>query len=83
MTILMLLLGCAEEVTQTPACERYVACLDARDEQRGTTTDMLRFEAEGDCWGSPAGADLCDRACSNGLSWLLESETDLPEVCSS
>lgn len=82
MSILLLLLACAE-VTQTPACERYVACLDARDAARGTTTDMLRFEAAGDCWGTPAGADLCDRACANGLTWLLESETDLPEVCSS
>jgi hypothetical protein len=81
MTLLLLLLGCAE-VSQTPTCEEYVACLGARDEARGTTTDMLRFEAQGDCWGSPAGADLCDRACTNGLAWLQESETDLPEACS-
>lgn len=77
---LLLFLGCAE-VTQTPACASFVACVGARDAARGATTDVVRFEPAGECWGTPAGADLCDRACVNGLAWLRESEPDLPEAC--
>ena len=65
--MLFLLFACAEEVVQTPACAAYVACVEATDAARGTSTDLLRFQPGGDCWGSPAGAELCDHACDNGL----------------
>jgi hypothetical protein len=80
MLLLTLLLGCAE-VTQTPSCADFVACVDARDAADGAETDTLRFEPTGDCWGSPDGQALCDRACSSGLEWLRESYDDLPEAC--
>lgn len=76
----LILFGCAE-VTQTPACSSFVACVGARDEASGATTDVVRFEPNGDCWGTPAGADLCDRACENGLAWLRETEPNLPAEC--
>ena len=78
--ILLLLLACAE-VAQTPACASFVACVAARDAEQGATTDVLRFEPSGACWGSPAGADLCDRSCENGLAWLRDTEPNPPEAC--
>lgn len=81
MTLPLLLLFACADVSQSPACATYVSCVEARDAARGSSTDLLRFQPDGECWGTPAGADLCDRACTNGLAWLQESETDLPEVC--
>lgn len=76
------LLGCEGEITPTPACEAYVACLSARDEARGLNTDMVRFEAGGACWGSHESAEFCDGGCARGLAWLQEAEADtLPGEC--
>lgn len=74
---LLLLFACASEVTQTEACAQFVSCAQARDPD----VDTLRFEAAGDCWGSAAGADLCDRACVNGLAFLRDTEPTLPDAC--
>lgn len=82
MFIFLTLLGCAEVVEQSAACEQYVSCLDARDAELGLQTNTLRFEPNGACWGGAEGAALCDRACDNGLQWLQEADPDLPELCS-
>lgn len=74
---LTLLLACAE-VVQTPACAEFVACVEATDAARGATTDVVRFQPDGDCWGSPAGAELCDHACVNGLP---VHKARFPDVC--
>ena len=49
--------ACAEGTEQTAECAHYVACLEARDEALGISTNMDRFKADGPCWGgSQAGA---------------------------
>ena len=72
--------GCAE-VQQTDSCAAYVECIQAVDAQSDSTTDLDRFEVGGVCWGNPEGAALCDRACSNGLEWMRDAYSDLPEEC--
>ena len=72
--------GCAE-VTQTASCADYVSCIQAIDDAAGTETDLDRFDVGGVCWGNPEGAALCDRACGNGLAWMRESYSNLPEEC--
>jgi hypothetical protein len=75
-------LGCASgPVAQRESCEAYVACVQARDAEIGITTDATRFEPGGACWGNPEIADLCDRACANGLDWLRGAVASLPEEC--
>jgi hypothetical protein len=74
----LLLSACAPEVVQTPACAEFVACVEATDVTRSTSTDVVRFQPDGDCWGSAAGADLCDHACSNGLTF---HKARFPDVC--
>lgn len=76
-----LLAGCAGEVVQTASCAQWVACIDARDDQLGITTDNVRFEAGGGCWSGAEGAALCDSACESGLEWMQEAYADLPEEC--
>lgn len=78
--LLLLVLACAE-VSQTDACARYVACIQAKDTDAGTTTDVVRFQPEGECWGTPAGADLCDRSCVNGLAFERTRAADAPAEC--
>jgi len=78
--LMLFLIACAE-VVQTPACAQFVACVQANDEMRGTSTDLLRFEPGGDCWGTPAGSDLCDRACVNGLVFHRVQYPTGPDVC--
>ena len=59
-----------------------MACQQAIDAQLGQETDLLRFEADGECWGGiEAGAQLCDRSCVKGLEFLRERQPDLPEAC--
>lgn len=77
---LTLIWGCAE-VEQSASCEEYVACIRAQDAVSGVETDLNRFEDDGDCWGNPEGAALCDRACTNGLEWMRDEVADLPEEC--
>lgn len=72
--------GCAT-VQQTEACKAYVSCLEARDTQMGIKTDVLRFQPQGGCWGSPEGSEFCTRACENGLRWMQQSYKDLPQAC--
>lgn len=79
--MLLLLFACAADVSQTPACVSFVACSAARDVQLGLETDVARFGASGDCWGSPAGQQLCDEACDNGLTFLRDRYADLPTEC--
>lgn len=79
--MIVLLLACAPEVVQTPACVQFVACQGARDAVSGDPTDLARFDVGGDCWGSPAGQELCDHACVNGLAFLRERYADLPAEC--
>lgn len=77
----LLLAACAAPVSQTPDCAAFVACVEATDAARGTSTDLLRFEPEGDCWGSEAGAEICDRACANGLAFHATRFPDQAEAC--
>ena len=80
---LMALLGLAAcgDIAPTHACEEYVACIDARDQRDGTSTNVDRFLPGGTCWSGAEGAEACDRACGNGLAWLVEVESDAPEAC--
>lgn len=75
--------ACSDPVAQTTSCETFVACVKARDvrDKVSAPTDAARFEANGDCWGSPAGSLLCDRACTSGLAFLREKEPSLPKEC--
>lgn len=72
--------GCIPQ-DQTPACAAYVTCIQARDVRDGTATDLARFLPEGDCWAIDAGAELCDRACDEGLVFLRTHESNLPTEC--
>lgn len=73
-------LGCTD-YGQTEACGKFVACVRAIDQGRGTTTNLARFEPSGGCWGGKPGTELCDGACSRGLDYLRRSEPalSLPE----
>lgn len=76
------LLSACADTAQTQACQDYVACQQAIDAQLSQETDLLRFEADGECWGGiEAGAQLCDRSCVKGLEFLRERQPDLPEAC--
>lgn len=79
---LVLALGsCRAEVEQTTACARYTACVRALDEASSRETDVDRFDPGGACWGSEAGATLCDRACTRGLAWEARRSASPPEEC--
>ena len=82
ITLCLFASGCSGPVEQRTACAEYVSCIAARDGLRGSTTNVHRFEADGDCWGSPEGADLCETSCVNGLAFLRDREQNLPEECS-
>jgi hypothetical protein len=43
MIAVLLWLGCAPEVVQTPACATYVACQATRDAASGGLTDVARL----------------------------------------
>lgn len=68
--------GCGR-VDQSPECRAFVECVAKLDAQTGRSTDVLRFEAEGPCWGSEAGADLCTRSCARGIEVLLQQHPAL------
>ena len=72
--------GCGD-VQQRPACADYVACVQARDLQSGTSTNVDRFDVGGGCWGGDTGADLCETGCVQGLEFLRERQPDLPAEC--
>ena len=73
--------GCGS-VEQSGACATYVQCLSERDQALGVSTNALRFEAGGACWGSHEGAELCTTACERGLEFIAAAEASAPEVCS-
>jgi hypothetical protein len=75
--------GCTEAVTQSEDCAAYVECVRAIDARDGVETDVERFEADGDCWGSDEGATLCDRACTRGADYLRRQSGPLPQECES
>lgn len=77
----LLLAGCSQRQPQSEACAAYVSCVAAIDAARGTETDVVRYTPDGDCWGSPPGAELCDESCTRGLDWMAERWDDLPEAC--
>lgn len=81
MLVLLLLFSCSIPVEQRAACASFVTCLAARDARDGTSTDVARYLPEGDCWGGDTIADLCERSCESGLSFLAEREPDLGEAC--
>jgi hypothetical protein len=63
------------------ACETFVACIEARDAQRDTTTDVARFAEGGACWtASEEGALACARACERGLE-VTARLSDAPQEC--
>jgi len=74
-------LGGCGDYGQTESCRKFVACVRAIDAAGSTRTNAARFEPDGDCWGSKAGAELCGDACSRGLEVLRRSEParSLPE----
>ena len=78
--LLLMAVGCAQ-VEQSQSCATYVACIQAQDEVKGIETDLVRFQPDEACWINPDIADLCDRGCVNGLAWMQETMSDLPEEC--
>lgn len=81
-TCFVLLTGaCGAPIEPTPDCAQFVACTTARDAQLGITTDLVRFQPGGACWGNPEIAALCDRGCTSGMAWLRDAIADLPTEC--
>ncbi len=81
LVLLLLSASCGRPVPQSAACAHFVACVRALDQQRGRTTNLVRFEADGPCWGSEAGARLCTESCERGLPWLVRDLSPAPEAC--
>lgn len=75
------LAGCSQPQPQSEACAAYIDCIAAVDAARGTNTDVVRYTEDGDCWGSPPGAELCDESCVEGLAWMQARWADLPQEC--
>lgn len=80
--LVLLLIGCAQ-VEQSASCATYVSCVQAQDAIKGIETDVVRFEPGGACWINPDAGALCDRGCTNGMLWIQETGSDLPEECAS
>lgn len=81
LLLLPLIAACRIPVDQRAACAEYVTCIQARDALVGADTDLVRFQPDGECWDGALAADLCERACENGLTWLRERARSLPEEC--
>ncbi|HEX5751796.1 MAG TPA: hypothetical protein VFZ09_36590 [Archangium sp.] len=73
--------GCEGRQPQSASCQKFVACVNALDEARGSRTNLARFEPEGACWGSPEGAKLCGDACERGVGVMRERMPELPGAC--
>lgn len=65
---------------QSTECRQFVACVRALDAQDGRTTNTLRFEPAGPCWGGAAGAKLCTDSCVRGLAYIRRAATT-PMAC--
>jgi beta-carotene 3-hydroxylase len=72
LAALPLMLGCGGRVPQAAACERFVQCIGKLDAQRGTATNVVRYQPEGGCWNSALAAELCTPSCERGIE-VLES----------
>ncbi len=72
--------SCAGGVDQSSACASYVACIEARDDAMGIETNLERFRASGDCWGSEEGGELCTKSCERGLEFYAE-QAGAPGEC--
>jgi hypothetical protein len=77
--------GCGGEgegpVEMTPDCQAWVACTEARNEARGITSNLDRYQEGGACWANAEIGHLCATSCTRGLEYLRDRFTDLPEVC--
>ena len=73
------LTGCGVE--PSAACDRFVRCVQARDAQQGTQTNLDRFLPAGKCWSNSGLAEQCDRGCERGVDWLRTAYADLPPEC--
>jgi hypothetical protein len=80
-TAVLFVVGCTDAQPQSDSCRVYAACIAARDDARGTSTNVDRFLVDGACWGTAVGAAACDGACTRGLE-VLRSLADAPEECS-
>lgn len=80
-TAVLFVAGCPDGQPQSDSCRAYVACVAARDDARGTSTNVDRFLVDGACWGTAEGAAACDGACNRGLE-VLRSFADAPKECS-
>lgn len=70
---MLVLTGCwGSPVSQTPACQAYVACIRALDADAGETTDLERYVEGGTCWKNPLFADGCTTACARALTRMQE-----------
>ena len=76
----MSLAGCGGRQPQAAACQHFVACVKELDAQRSMSTNVVRFEASGGCWGSPEGAELCTKACTRGLE-VIRRAAPVPAGC--
>ena len=89
--LIFFLFGCDTRVDQSASCQQWVSCIEARDQQLGVTTNMVRFlplttdaddtVVNGKCWDNHELYDLCDKACVAGLAKMPELYDDLPEEC--
>jgi hypothetical protein len=83
LPILLLGIGCGDEgpVEVTSDCKAWVACTEARNEARGITSNLDRYQEGGACWSNAEIGHLCATSCTHGLEYLRERFTNLPEVC--
>jgi hypothetical protein len=68
-------------VSQSVECTRYVACIRALDAAQGLTTNLVRFEADGACWGNGEISQLCTTGCSRALERMRDRTAGLPQEC--
>jgi hypothetical protein len=73
--------ACGGNHPQSPSCAAFVACVAARDAERGVTTNVDRFLEDGACWSAAEeGATACATACARGLV-AIATVADAPAVC--
>ena len=81
LVVCLLGAACGGSHPQSPSCGAFVACVAARDADRGVTTNVDRFLEDGACWtASEEGAISCATACSRGLV-AIAAIADAPAVC--
>jgi hypothetical protein len=71
--------GCTkDEPTQSPICERYLACLAATSPPTFASALPL-YGPEGDCWKSTVTAQSCETACRTELQGLAAAHPGVAE----